>query len=217
MITVHPSYKKKRNRAVRERALIRAASKLFATQGYEATRTREIAALAGCAEGLIHRYFKGKAGLLLALIRRRVSKEVLDLNELPLAPTAADEVIQLVSWEVHRMWEDREFLRVIIPRALLDPSLGQVLTRIGPLYRAKAISERLRKFRVRQVLPAREVDGLAQFISVIGFMFGFMRPVVLGQDREDAHRTATTIAGILVRSFRLTSFPANGRPAYAKV
>ncbi len=217
MITVHPSYKRKRNRPVRERALILAAGKLFAAQGYEATRTREIAALAGCAEGLIHRYFKGKAGLLLALIRRRVSKEVMDLNELSLAPTAADEVIQLVNWEVQRMWEDREFFRVIIPRALLDPSLGQMLTRIGPLHRAQAISERLKNFSDCHLLPAHELDGLAQFVSVIGFMFGFMRPVVLGQDREDARRTAATIAGILARGFPVVPLPLNDSLEYAKI
>jgi AcrR family transcriptional regulator len=62
-------YKRKRNRVVRERALLAAASKLFASRGYEATTTREIAARAGCAEGLIHRYFKSKAGLLLAITK----------------------------------------------------------------------------------------------------------------------------------------------------
>jgi AcrR family transcriptional regulator len=67
---------RKRNRSGRERQLIPSATRLFASRGYDATTTREIAALAGCAEGLIHRYFKGKAGLLFALIRYRVSQDV---------------------------------------------------------------------------------------------------------------------------------------------
>ena len=57
-----------------------AALKLFASKGYEATTTREIATCAGCAEGLIHRYFRSKAGLLSALIGHRISKEVADLD-----------------------------------------------------------------------------------------------------------------------------------------
>jgi len=61
-----PAKGRTRNRAAREAALITAAGKLFASRGYEATTTREIAACADCAEGLIHRYFKGKSGLLLA-------------------------------------------------------------------------------------------------------------------------------------------------------
>jgi TetR/AcrR family transcriptional regulator, regulator of cefoperazone and chloramphenicol sensitivity len=195
-------YKRKRNRTVRERALLAAASKLFASRGYEATTTREIAARAGCAEGLIHRYFKGKAGLLLAIIRSEVSPEVVDLQErLPLASTVGDEIVQLVNWEVGRMWENREFLRVVIPRALLDPLLGQVFTAIGPLQPAKAIGERLRKFKECRALTDQEVDALAHFVSVLGFAFGFMRPLMLRQDRGVAKKMAATIAGIIARSF----------------
>jgi AcrR family transcriptional regulator len=61
-----------RDRAGKKQALIDAALKLFASKGYDATTTREIAACAGCAEGLIHRYFSGKAGLLPALMELRV-------------------------------------------------------------------------------------------------------------------------------------------------
>ena len=187
---------------VRERALLAAASKLFASRGYEATTTREIAARAGCAEGLIHRYFKGKAGLLLAIIRSEVSPEVVDLQErLPLASTVGDEIVQLVNWEVGRMWENREFLRVVIPRALLDPVLGQVFTAIAPLQPAKAIGERLKKFKECQALTDQEVDALAHFVSVLGFAFGFMRPLMLRQDRGVAKKMAATIAGIIARSF----------------
>ena len=67
-----------RNRPAREQALIAAATRLFATKGYDATTTREIAAEAGCAEGLIHRYFQGKEGLLFAIIRSRTSGDTLD-------------------------------------------------------------------------------------------------------------------------------------------
>jgi AcrR family transcriptional regulator len=60
-----------RDRAAKKQALIRAALGLFASKGYEVTTTREIAASAGCAEGLIHLYFRGKAGLLAAMIAGR--------------------------------------------------------------------------------------------------------------------------------------------------
>ena len=194
--------KRKRNRMARERALLLAASKLFASRGYEATTTREIAARAGCAEGLIHRYFANKAGLLLAIIRCQVSQEVLDLNaRLPLAPSVGAEIVQLVNWEVERIWRDREFLRVVIPRALLDPAVGQVFIRVGPLERTKAIDERLRKFKECRALPDQEIDALAHFVSVLGFAFGFVRPIVLRQERNRARKMAATIAKIVARSF----------------
>jgi AcrR family transcriptional regulator len=190
-----------RDRAGKKQALIVAALKLFASKGYDATTTREIAASAGCAEGLIHRYFNGKAGLLPALMEYRVSKEVADLaHHLRPAHTFEDEYLQLVSWALEHMWEDREFLRVAIPRALLDPGFGQVLRQVGPLQRARAIGQRLKKFRECRDLPEAEFDALVQSVSVIGFMFGFMRPAVLRQDRKTSTRTASAIARLLIRS-----------------
>jgi len=190
-----------RDRAGKKQALIIAALKLFASKGYDATTTREIAASAGCAEGLIHRYFNGKAGLLPALMERRVSQEVADLtHHIRPAHSFEEEYLQLVDWAVEHMWADREFLKVAIPRALLDPGFGQVLRQVGPLQRARAISARLKKFRESQALPDAEFDALVQSVSVIGFMFGFMRPAVLRQDRKTSAKTASVIAKLLVRS-----------------
>lgn len=188
-----------RNRRAREQALIGAASKLFASRGFEATTTREIAAKAGCSEGLIHRYFQSKAGLLLAIIQYRISQEVADLSERVPARNVQDEILQLVEWEVDHMWGDREFLRVILPRALLDKTLAEPISRIGPLQRAKAIAERLRKFKECGSMTKEELEALGHFIGVMGFMFGFMRPVVLRHDRSRARKTAATIASILAR------------------
>ena len=210
MIAVHSTYKRKRNRAVRERALILAARRLFASQGFEATKTREIAALAGCAEGLIHRYFNSKSGLLLALIQHQISQEMIDLHKkLPVAPTLEAEIVQLVDWEVRRMWEDREFLKVTVPRALLDGRVGKLITKNSIARRSQAFRERLNSFKAH--LPKHELDATAEFVSAMGFAFGFGRPVILRQNMEDARRTANVIAGIFARRFRQTTPAPNGR------
>jgi AcrR family transcriptional regulator len=191
---------RKRDRAAKQEALLSAASKLFARHGYEAATTREIAACAGCAEGLIHRYFNGKAGLLLAMIQHRVSQEVVDLCDLPLAASLEMEFLQLVDWEVDRLWNDRDFLKVIIPRALLDPALGKVLARIGTSRHAEAIVKRLKRFKACRALPPEELEALARLIGTLGFSFGFMRPVILAQDRGRSQKMAATIAKVFVRS-----------------
>src|SRR5487761_510539 len=97
--------KRRRDRAAKQQSLLCAATRLFASRGYDATTTREIAASAGCAEGLIHRYFTGKEGLLLAIIQDRVALEVVDLNaHVPLAQSFTLEFFQLLEWELQRMW-----------------------------------------------------------------------------------------------------------------
>jgi TetR/AcrR family transcriptional regulator, regulator of cefoperazone and chloramphenicol sensitivity len=198
--------KRTRDRAGKQQALIQAALKLFATKGYESTTTREIAASAGCAEGLIHRYFKGKAGLLTALVERHFSEEIVDLSrELQPAGNLEAEFIQLVMWEVERLWQTRDFLKVFIPRAFVDPTVAGVMKRAVISVRAKVIRERLKRYRCCLKLPQEELQALAQAVGMLGLVFGFMRPLVLGQDRLRAKKMAKTVAKILVRSVELAA------------
>jgi AcrR family transcriptional regulator len=191
--------KRTRDRAGKKQALILAALGLFASKGYEVTTTREIAASAGCAEGLIHRYFKGKAGLLAALIEYRASSEVLDLShQIQPASNLRDEFLRLVDREVERMWESRDFLRIFIPRAIVDPAVGTVMNKTLISVRGKAISERLKHYESRATLPQDAIEALAQAVGMLGLVFGFVRPVLLGQDRLRTKKMASTVARILV-------------------
>jgi AcrR family transcriptional regulator len=191
--------KRIRDRAAKKQALILAALGLFAAKGYEVTTTREIAAAAGCAEGLIHRYFKGKAGLLTALIECRTSKEALDLgHQLRPVPNLEDEFLQLVDREVESVWENRDFFRVFIPRAIVDPSVGSTMNKALISTRVKAISERLKHCESRATLQQDAIEALAQVVGMLGFAFGFVRPVLLGQDHLRAKKMATTVARMFV-------------------
>jgi AcrR family transcriptional regulator len=193
--------KRIRDRGAKQRALVRAATGLFGQKGYEATPTREIAAAAGCAEGLIHRYFGGKAGLLSALIEERAFADVADLNQ-QLQPSSRleDEFLQLVEWEIDRMWSDREVLRVLIPRALLDSTVAALLRKKSLGQRTQTIAERLRRFPGSERFGEEELESLAVTVGVLGLMFGFLQPVVFGQDRERAKKAARAIAKLLVRT-----------------
>jgi len=192
--------KRKRDRAGKQKALMLAALRLFATKGYEATTTREIAAAAGCAEGLIHRYFKGKAGLLPALVEYQFSEELTEMRRRPRSAAGLEEeFLQLVDWEIEHKWKNRDFLRVFIPRALVDPSVTGVLNRAVLSSRTKAVMERLKRHRQCAALPRQDLEILAQSVGVFGLVFGFMRPTVLGQDRSQARKMAATLAALVVR------------------
>jgi TetR/AcrR family transcriptional regulator, regulator of cefoperazone and chloramphenicol sensitivity len=196
---------RKRDRAGKQKALLQAALRLFATKGYERTTTREIAAAAGCAEGLIHRYFKGKAGLLTALLQYHISDELMEMRQRPLSAVGLEEeFLQLVDWEIEYLWRNRDFLRVFISRGLVDPLLGSVISRAVLSPRTDAVMERLKHHRRCATLPQEEIELLAQSVGVFGFVFGFMRPVVLGQDRGQARNMAAIMAAMLVRGLRHT-------------
>lgn len=195
-----PVRPRKRDRVGKKQALIQAALMLFSTRGYEATTTREIAAAAGCAEGLIHRYFNGKAGLLPALVEDLMSNEVADIGfALPPASTLEQEFLQLVSWEIDRAWQKRDFFRVFIPRAMVDSSLSSVMSRAVLSARSEAIAKRLRRYRQCRDLEKDQMEALSQSVGVLGMIFGFMRPVILGQDKIAARKVGMTHARTLIR------------------
>lgn len=197
---VKPKGKRIRDSAAKRQALILAALGLFASKGYEATTTREIAAAAECAEGLIHRYFKGKAGLLAALIECRTSpdKGIDSAHQLHTALNLEDEFLALVNQEVESVWENRDFFRVLIPRAIVDPAVGAAINKALVSARAKAIADRLQRCGSGTTLEPHAIDGLAQIVGLLGFAFGFVRPVLLRQDRARAKKMATTLARMFV-------------------
>jgi AcrR family transcriptional regulator len=187
-----------RNRGARERALIDASARLFADQGYEHTTTRQIAAKAGCAEGLISRYFQGKAGLLRRLVELQIARA--QAPPVPLPSTIQEEIRRLMDEEVQRMWQEREFFKMIVPQMILDPALSKQLQESSGR-RATTIIERLRTYKESNALSANDLIAFATAITGIGSVFGFWRPVTLGEELQQARRMTESIAVILSRAF----------------
>ena len=111
------------DRAQRTEALLGAATIAFAEHGYVAATTLAIATRAGCAEGLIHRYYGGKRGLLNA---------VLCTPPPPFAPCLSADNVRLdevLAASLGVLWQHRLVLRVIVAQALYDPLAAKALTR----------------------------------------------------------------------------------------
>ena len=62
--------KRKRDAAATREAILEAATRRFATQGYERAGVREIAGDAGVTAALVNRYFGSKEGLFARVIER---------------------------------------------------------------------------------------------------------------------------------------------------
>src|ERR1700760_383492 len=62
--------KRKRDAAATREAILEAATRRFATQGYERAGVREIAADAGVTAALVNRYFGSKERLFTDVIKR---------------------------------------------------------------------------------------------------------------------------------------------------
>lgn len=101
-----------------KRALVRAARRRFATEGYRATTVREIAADAGVNVALINRYFISKEGLFEACMAR--TSDELDPRPLTRPATLDDVIARLVMHAVRGPDSDNPLQLLLLLRSSGD-------------------------------------------------------------------------------------------------
>jgi AcrR family transcriptional regulator len=116
-----------RERQRRQRAdqVLDAADRLFATQGYEATRIEEIAATADVAPATVYNYFVTKPNLLMALAVRHVRAALPErrayLRALPADPIAGINGFEALLATQATRHLSRECWRIILSAQYLEP------------------------------------------------------------------------------------------------
>jgi AcrR family transcriptional regulator len=176
--------------------LIEAANAIFAEHGYDCATTREIAERAGCAEGLIHRYFNGKRGLLLAIIESKAGHVVEDFDrELPDQPTVVDEVTAILCRDLDLFWERRDFMRVSVSQGTIDAEIGRTISTDINNQRVRLMLAKLRRHQeAGRIKPDTDVEAIAYSLSALGFSIGFVFQACFGEDRELARRIMASAA-----------------------
>lgn len=193
-----PLQRGKHGKEIRQSALMEAATRVFAEKGYDAATTREIAERAGCSEGLIHRYFGGKRGLLLAALRGKGAASA-DSHGVPGCADLRDEIERTAIWWLDYTWEVRDFMRVCVGRSVVDPEVGHF---IGILNRQRVavIEEMLRRHQAAgRVRPDVDVAAVAEGLAGLTFAAGFFSQVVFEDDRDAVRRRAVRMAEVIAR------------------
>ena len=206
----------KHDKEGRQRALLDAATTVFARHGYDVATTREIADMAGCSEGLIHRYFGGKHGLLVASLHVRADEVTAQFrDQVRPQPTVEAEVHELLMACLRHAWECRDSMRVSISQSVIDSEVGETIGHHFNDARAAIISERLERHRAAgRIRPDVDLDAAAHAISGCGFAMGFMAQVVFATDRAVIERRAAAFAEVVARGIS-SDFtpPASARKA----
>jgi len=94
--------------------ILRAAVKVFAKNGFYATRVSEVAKAAGVADGTIYLYFKSKDDLLVSLFEDRVEKLLSYMrDELPKLPTAPAKLRRIIELQLGLLEGERDLAEVL--------------------------------------------------------------------------------------------------------
>jgi AcrR family transcriptional regulator len=175
---------KKRDRKATEEAILSAASKLFAEKGYESTRTLDIAKEARANEALIGRYFGGKEGLLVALMKERAAmKHVKDiescaaLDRFPSADDAKnlkDAILTFFKNGNRALGIKEQFARIACSRAMVDPEMADVIrTHIIDENLPQMVAQLKTHFQDKKVKKA-DLEALAFLLMSVNFNLNFM-------------------------------------------
>ena len=96
----------------RER-ILSAAVKVFAKNGFYATRVSEVAKAAGVADGTIYLYFKSKDELLVSLFEDRVTRLLTFMKDLPKNTSAPHRLRRVIEMQLGLLEGERDLAEVI--------------------------------------------------------------------------------------------------------
>ncbi|NDG84414.1 MAG: TetR/AcrR family transcriptional regulator, partial [Proteobacteria bacterium] len=162
--------------------MLAAALKLFAQKGYENTRTLEIAKESGANEALITRYFGGKEGLLLAILKDEDSAQ--SLVEAESARSSAldfpkvseglplREALKIFFRQGERhVLAKEEFMRIAMSRMLIDPAVAKAVEERFIQRTLRVIMDSLRGYLIDRNPGEAELESIAMLVSTSNHAF----------------------------------------------
>src|SRR5438067_5687203 len=115
--------------------ILQAAVRVFAAQGYEATRVGDIATEAGVAYGLVYHYFGSKEAVLEAVFREQWARLLAAVAVAEQTGETAPEQLELVVKIVLRAWrDDPDLVRLLVREITRSPHIQDELDEIGQAF-----------------------------------------------------------------------------------
>ncbi|MBO8165048.1 MAG: TetR/AcrR family transcriptional regulator [Brevibacillus sp.] len=119
----------------KQRSILEAAIKLFASKGFHASSTSEIAREAGVAEGTIFRHYKTKKDILIAAVAPvivkiaapYILKDIRTITEARAEKSFADIVTELYRNRLSLLEANEKHFRILIQEAFFHEELRETL------------------------------------------------------------------------------------------
>lgn len=196
-----PLHSKKRDRSATEAALLESAMELFSKQGFDATTTREIADRAKVNEQLIQRYFGGKDGLLIAVMKSFRSI-VLDQNPFGETPgkNLHDELNTVFSGAPEFFAIRGDLMKIGFSQALTRPKVAETLHRKISEEIIPETMKRIEGYKSKNWIdPELDPWAVTYGIMLMIFSIGFIGQFVHRMKPEQLKSVARAMAQVLAQ------------------
>jgi len=191
--------KRRRSGDKRER-ILEAAVKVFARNGFHATRVSEVAKAAGVADGTIYLYFKSKEELLFSLFEDRIDKLLVYMREeLPKKPDAPARLRAVIDMQLGLLEGERDLAEVIT--VIIRQSTRLLKEFAAPAFSAylDAIAKIIAEGQATGAFRADVSPSIAAR-AIFGALDGITLTWALGRAEQGAlGRAAGQLADVLLR------------------
>jgi AcrR family transcriptional regulator len=190
-------------REQREAQILDAATRVFASKGFRAATTREIAAEAGISEGTIYNYFDSKYDLLIAMSKRLAMESLVQLEALPPETSVRGYVTAVVTDRFQLLIEHMDLIRALMPEVLVDADLRRAYTEevLSPAiaYLGALIDDRTKAGVFRKVNT--DIVGRAMIGAVMSFGYLWLRDPSLLEERSQ-EELVSEVVGLFLDGLR---------------
>ena len=174
--------------ADRRDQILSAAVRVFARQGFEATRMADVAREAGVAYGLVYHYFGSKDAVLLAVFREAWSRLLAAVALAEETGQTAAEQLALVVKIVLRVWRDEpDLVRLLVREVTRSSYISAELDEIG---RAFSSLERIVRRGQAEGIFRESADARLAAWMLYGALEEVLTGWVLGQLPDDPDAVA---------------------------
>jgi TetR/AcrR family transcriptional regulator, fatty acid metabolism regulator protein len=186
-----------------KRSLILAAAvRVFARQGYEASRVGDVAKEAGVAYGIVYHYFGSKEAVLEAVFHEQWGRLLAAVALAEETGETAPEQLELVVKIVLRAWrDDPDLVRLLVREITRSPHIQDELDEIGQafasLQRIVARGQEEGTFRADldpQVAAWMLYGGLEEVLT--GWVLGQLPDTAAALAAAEQEVTATLVGGL---------------------
>ena len=169
-IPMSSSAKRVRDKDGKQRALLEAATEVFAEQGFDAAVTKEIARRAGCSESMLFHYFGDKQGIFEQVVSRQIAEGVTEAEDKvmeSLPDRFVDFVRQLfLARLIVQPLGDKVPGWDIAGRALSDPAFSLRVMRPNHEHRVSVIADGIVHYQdLGQVTPHVDPVTVAELLA----------------------------------------------------
>lgn len=181
--------------------ILNAAQRLFARQGFERTTTRELARIAGVAEGTLFRHFDSKKAILVAVATRGWVELLTDLLTELSEMGSYRAVAQLMRRRMLSLGSNADLLRVCFLEAQFHPDLrdriqAEVITKMMDVAEA-FVQTAIDRGIYRPLNPRIVAEVFLGMFTIAGFSQAtLLEPDASPQARQEM---AETLADIFLR------------------